>query len=139
MPTMSLDILYPVADLLRRDMDCSEIGSAQDVERSKSSNAALIGGLVGGFVALVMLAIMFTVLWKTRSKEPEGLPISRRDPYMQRIDSLSTSIVGTRTPRELRRSGTLSSMYSAAVVDGNSLVNSSKEVEKSESHEKYTP
>ena len=121
--------LYP------RDTSCSEVGPAKVVEASKSQKAGLIAGLVAGFASLVMLLVMAVVLWKTRSKANNGIPVSQSG--MRRIESVSTvrtaPTPGVITPRELRRSETLASTYSAgALIVSTNTVDASKK-EKSDS------
>lgn len=87
------------------------------IDAPKSSNAALIGGLVGGMASIVLLIVIAMVLWRTRSNSMRGgLPVSRPGAYIQHSPSMSTSNNGSRTLHEIGRIGTLSSSISAVEV-----------------------
>lgn len=126
-------LLYHAADLLRRDSD-PDRESVEEVEHQKSTHAALIGGVVAGLAALVLLIVILVLLWRTRSKSNAAgeLPIVRPAPYMQRISSMSTTGNGSRSPREIGRTATFASSVSAVIVEGG-ILNLSRTDERSDS------
>lgn len=130
----ALALLYHAADLLRRDSDYSDRESVEEVEHQKSTHAALIGGVVAGLAALVLLIVILVLLWRTRSKSNAAgeLPIVRPAPYMQRISSMSTTGNGSRSPREIGRTATFASSVSAVIVEGG-ILNLSRTDERSDS------
>lgn len=129
----ALALLYHAADLLRRDSD-RDRESVEEVEHQKSTHAALIGGVVAGLAALVLLIVILVLLWRTRSKSNAAgeLPIVRPAPYMQRISSMSTTGNGSRSPREIGRTATFASSVSAMIVEGG-ILNLSRTDERSDS------
>ena len=137
----ALQILYHAMLLLRRDSDDSDDEqSVDEVEQHKSPQAALIGGVVAGLVALVMLVAILVLLWRTRSKstDSEGLPISRSAPHMQRINSMSTTGNGSRTPRVgIMRTATFASSISGVIVEGG-ILNLSRQDDRSDSQRSST-
>ena len=114
-------------------MDLSE-AHHDEVEVSKSSNSALIGGVVGGIAGVLLLVVVLYGIWRTRgASKGSSLPITRPASSMRKSNSNETGQIQDmendviRPPRGygMGRSSTMSSWkYSTtatSAVDPNQM------------------